>query len=209
MILGACMQEPTTPLGFDHINDNRRVDEDFWSTNLMSRSESRRSKTPTPRTRPLSRHGSRRCTTPTPTSLSRSSSRKSATEIAASSLKRIVSRRSSSSAASLSRNTSKLDISEPELLPNFPTSPTDDFVIKSSRETGHIHAVSLSSNLSRRSTTPIIFSQTTVRRKPPEVQKKLHCTLEELCFGTVKKIKVTRDVIKHPGYVFCCYGCCN
>ncbi|KAG5022846.1 hypothetical protein JHK85_019188 [Glycine max] len=38
----------------------------------LSRAASRRSKTPTLKSRPMSRHGSRRCTTPT--SLSRSSS---------------------------------------------------------------------------------------------------------------------------------------
>ncbi|KAK2393084.1 hypothetical protein P8452_15163 [Trifolium repens] len=204
-------EEPTTPLGFDH-NENRRVDEDIWSPKLMSRSESRRSKTPNPRsesrrsktpnprTRPLSRNESRRCKTPT--SLSRSNSRKSATEIAASSLKRIMSRRSSSSASLSSRDDIKLDISEPELLPNCAASPVQDFVIRNLREKEHHdHKVSLSSNLSRRSTTPIIFSQTTTRRKPPEVEKKLEFTLEELCFGCVKKIKVTRDAIKHPGVI--------
>lgn len=174
------------------------MDEDIWSPKLITRIESRRSKTPNPRTRPLSRQGSRRCTTPT--SLSRSTSRKGAAEMA-SSLKRIMSRRSSSS-TSISRNSSKFDISEPELLPNCASSPANDFVIRNPREKEHFHSVSLSSNLNRRSTTPIIFSQTTVRRKPPVVEKNLQFTLEELCFGCVKKIKVTRDAIKHPGYVF-------
>jgi DnaJ family protein B protein 13 len=117
-----------------------------------------------------------------------------------------MSRRSSSSASLSSRDDIKLDISEPELLPNCAASPVQDFVIRNLREKEHHdHKVSLSSNLSRRSTTPIIFSQTTTRRKPPEVEKKLEFTLEELCFGCVKKIKVTRDAIKHPGYVcvFC------
>ncbi|MCH96236.1 DnaJ-like subfamily B member 13-like, partial [Trifolium medium] len=112
-----------------------------------------------------------------------------------------MSRRSSSS-ASLSRDDIKLEISEPELLPKFAASPVQDFVIRSLREKEHHdHKVSLSSNLSRRSTTPIIFSQTTTRRKPPEVEKTLEFTLEELCFGCVKKIKVTRDAIKHPGVI--------
>ncbi|TKY71355.1 DnaJ-like subfamily B member 13 [Spatholobus suberectus] len=189
-------EEPITPSRFE-LNENKRVDEDIWSPKFLSRAASRRSKTPTPRSRPMSRHGSRRCTTPT--SLSRSSSsRRSAAEIAASSLKRIMSRRFPS--ASLSRNLSRLDISEPELS-NPAASPTKDAGIKSPRGTEHIPAVSLSSNLSRRSTTPIIFSQTTARRKPPEVERNLHCTLENLCFGCIKKIKVTRDVIKHPGVI--------
>ncbi|CAL5183103.1 unnamed protein product [Lathyrus oleraceus] len=179
------IEEPTSSALFFDLNEKKRADADIWSPKIVARCESRRSKTPNPRTRPLSRHGSRRCTTPM--SLTRSESRRSATEIATSSLKRIMSRRNS-----------KMDISEPELLPNSATSPKDDFTSRSSKQNDRIHPVSLSNNPSRRSTTPIIFSQTTTRRKPPEVEKKLEFSLEELCFGCVKKIKVTRDVIKHP-----------
>ncbi|GAA0141221.1 chaperone [Lithospermum erythrorhizon] len=48
---------------------------------------------------------------------------------------------------------------------------------------------------------PIIYSHSTstVRRKPPPIEKNLACTLEELCFGGVKKIKITRDVISNLG----------
>ncbi|XP_020221141.1 protein psi1 [Cajanus cajan] len=219
--------EETSP-GFEY-NDNKRVDEDIWSRKFLSKAASRRSKTPTPKSRPLSRHGSRRCTTPT--SLSRSISRKSAAEIAASSIKRIMSRRSSSTSFPRSM---RLDISEPELcnpagsptigagirgsstfsrnmrsetsepeLCNPSGSPTKGAGagIRSAKEREHVPPVSLSSNLSRRATTPIIFSQTTARRKPPEVERVLHCTLENLCFGCIKKIKLTRDVIKHPGVI--------
>ncbi|XVF01140.1 hypothetical protein REPUB_Repub04eG0062900 [Reevesia pubescens] len=59
-------------------------------------------------------------------------------------------------------------------------------------------------NISRntsRSTTPIIFSQSTGRRKPPPVEKKLDCTLEELCHGGIKKIKVVKDVISDEGII--------
>lgn len=59
--------------------------------------------------------------------------------------------------------------------------------------------VSLSRIMSRR--TPIIFSQTTARRKAQPIEKKLECTLEELCLGCVKKVKITRDVISNEGYV--------
>ncbi|KAG5016095.1 hypothetical protein JHK82_021770 [Glycine max] len=192
-------EEPTTPPRFEE-SDNKRVDQDNWSPKLFSRAASRRSKTPTPKSRPMSRHGSRRCTTPT--SLSRSSSssgRRSATEIAASSLKRIMSKRVSP--PSLSSN--KLDISEPELT-NHVASPTKDAdagAKTTTRKTQHIPAVSLSSNMSCRSTTPIIFSQTTTRRKPPQVERTLYCTLENLCFGCKKNIKVTRDAIKFPGVI--------
>ncbi|XP_059650131.1 uncharacterized protein LOC132295883 [Cornus florida] len=47
----------------------------------------------------------------------------------------------------------------------------------------------------RNNTTPIIFSQSAARKKPPPIEKRLECTLEELCHGCVKKIKITRDVI--------------
>ncbi|KAL0384579.1 UNVERIFIED_CONTAM: DnaJsubfamily B member 5 [Sesamum radiatum] len=54
---------------------------------------------------------------------------------------------------------------------------------------------------SRRCTTPIFFSQSAVRKKPPPVEKKLECTLEELCHGCVKKIKITRDAISSSGLI--------
>lgn len=60
---------------------------------------------------------------------------------------------------------------------------------------------SLSRDTSRRGATPIIFSQSAARRKPPPVEMKLECTLEELCQGCFKKIKITRDVITNTGFV--------
>lgn len=64
---------------------------------------------------------------------------------------------------------------------------------------------SLSRNMSKRSTTPIFFSQSTARRKPSPVERKLGCTLEELLQGSVRKIKVTRDVITDTGFVIFLY----
>ncbi|QCD76458.1 DnaJ-like protein subfamily B member 4 [Vigna unguiculata] len=186
---------PTTPTESERFV-NKRADEDIWSPKFLSRAASSRlSKTPTPKSRPMSRNGSRR-SCKTPSSLSRNSSRKSAAEIASSSIKKMMSKRGSS--ASLSRNKTTLDISEPELT-NHTSSPGNDAGTKGSSE--HISGISLSSNLSHRSTTPIIFSQTTSRRKPPDVETKLHCTLEDLCFGCKKKIRITRDVIKDPGVI--------
>lgn len=49
------------------------------------------------------------------------------------------------------------------------------------------------------SSTPIIFSQSTAKRKPPPTEKKLECTLEDLCFGCIKKIKIKRDAISDTG----------
>lgn len=49
---------------------------------------------------------------------------------------------------------------------------------------------------------PIIYSQSrAARRKPPPIEKRLECTLEELCHGCGKKIKITRDAISDSGYV--------
>lgn len=48
-----------------------------------------------------------------------------------------------------------------------------------------------------------MFSQSTARKKPPPVEKKLEFTLEELCHGCVKKIKISRDVINNAGFVTC------
>ncbi|PRQ26586.1 putative chaperone DnaJ [Rosa chinensis] len=56
----------------------------------------------------------------------------------------------------------------------------------------------LSNCESRRSTT-IMFSQSSGMLKPPAIEKQLECTLEELCFGCNKKMKVTRVVVKDTG----------
>ncbi|ESQ35749.1 hypothetical protein EUTSA_v10007652mg [Eutrema salsugineum] len=60
---------------------------------------------------------------------------------------------------------------------------------------------SMGKSISRRSTTPIVFSQSTPPKKPPAVEKKLECTLEELCHGGVKNIKITRDIISDEGLI--------
>ncbi|KAJ4867614.1 HSP40/DnaJ peptide-binding protein [Raphanus sativus] len=60
---------------------------------------------------------------------------------------------------------------------------------------------SMGKSVSRRSTTPIVFSQSTQPKKPPAVEKKLECTLEELCHGGVKNIKITRDIITDEGLI--------
>ncbi|KAK1301063.1 hypothetical protein QJS10_CPB13g00676 [Acorus calamus] len=43
------------------------------------------------------------------------------------------------------------------------------------------------------------FSYTILRKKPPPIEKRLDCSLEELCFGCVKKIMITRDVVSTNG----------
>ncbi|KAF8008769.1 hypothetical protein BT93_K2430 [Corymbia citriodora subsp. variegata] len=56
------------------------------------------------------------------------------------------------------------------------------------------------SSLSR-SSTPIMFSNSTGMLKPPAIERTLQCTLEELCYGCMKKIKVTRDVLTNTGQI--------
>ena len=38
-----------------------------------------------------------------------------------------------------------------------------------------------------------------LRRKPPPEERKLECTLEELCRGCIKEIKFTREVVGKKG----------
>ncbi|GFP89822.1 Dnaj homolog subfamily b member 13 [Phtheirospermum japonicum] len=52
---------------------------------------------------------------------------------------------------------------------------------------------SLSRSVSR--TGPIIYSNSNGLIKPHANEEPLDCTLEELCFGCIKKIKITRDAI--------------
>ncbi|KAL3737333.1 hypothetical protein ACJRO7_026151 [Eucalyptus globulus] len=60
---------------------------------------------------------------------------------------------------------------------------------------------SLSRSSSRMSSTPIMFSNSTGMLKPPAIERTLQCTLEELCYGCMKKIKVTRDVLTNTGQI--------
>ncbi|XP_048135132.1 dnaJ protein homolog 1-like [Rhodamnia argentea] len=125
---------------------NRSVDDSFFfRRSLLSKSLSRRSKTPTPS---LSRMGSRINTTS-----------------------------SSSDFSTLLRSMSKKAGSEAEA------------------------PAILSRNMSRKGSTPIVFSHTAARRKPAPIDKKLECTLEELFLGSVKKVKIKRDVISDTGII--------
>ncbi|XP_061359960.1 uncharacterized protein LOC133304006 [Gastrolobium bilobum] len=54
----------------------------------------------------------------------------------------------------------------------------------------HLH----SRNGSRRNSTTIMYSNSSGVLKPPPIEKYLECTLEELCYGCKKEIKITRDV---------------
>ncbi|KAJ8563622.1 hypothetical protein K7X08_032074 [Anisodus acutangulus] len=58
---------------------------------------------------------------------------------------------------------------------------------------------SFSRNASRRSSTPIMFSNSTGLVKPPPTEKTLECTLEELCFGLTEEEEVLTIKVK-PGW---------
>ncbi|KAL3845516.1 hypothetical protein ACJIZ3_002919 [Penstemon smallii] len=60
---------------------------------------------------------------------------------------------------------------------------------------------SLSRCTSRKGSTPIMYSNSNGLIKPPPMEQQLDCTLEELCFGCTKKIKIARDAITENGLV--------
>ncbi|KAI9103643.1 hypothetical protein K1719_023266 [Acacia pycnantha] len=152
---------------------------------FLNKTASKRSKTPTPSTNHLSRHPSRKCITPTPFSRNASIRTSSNSDIGASTLSRIMSRRRASGSTTTSTTASD--------------SPSGQMM--NSKCISEPQTPKLRSTSNGRSTTPIIFSQSIVRRKPSPVEMKLECSLEDLCFGSVKKIKITKDVIKHPGII--------
>ncbi|XP_050378423.1 uncharacterized protein LOC126795683 [Argentina anserina] len=219
---------PSTPLG-GGLNHTHSIDDSLLSRRTFSRNKSsRRCKTPTPRS--FSRSMSR-STTPSSrrnpsesdilASITRNLSREA--EIAAS-ISRNISRNMSSNAgrnlsrtmsqnnAATRRHPSESDLPSPSPAspPSASPTPASPSPAASPSTTRSPHTsktcetdptTPLSRTPSRRSTTPIVFSQTTARRKPPPVEKTLEFTLEELCHGCVKKIKITRDVINHVGII--------
>ncbi|KAK8706635.1 hypothetical protein V6N13_050190 [Hibiscus sabdariffa] len=162
--------------------DSLSADETVFSRQFSGhlKSPSGRSHTPTPGPTYLSKSSSRSSSSPLKPSLLRSFSRTSRTEDEMSQLQqeKQQSKRSASAsrAATLSRSTSRKGTSEKEK-PNFSTSTN------------------------RRSTTPLVFSQSITRRKPLPIEKALKCTLEELCFGAVKKINIVKDVLSDEGII--------
>lgn len=58
------------------------------------------------------------------------------------------------------------------------------------------------SGRSSSSSTPIMFSNSSGILKPQPIEKKLECTLEELCYGCKRKIKITRDIVTNTGLVY-------
>ncbi|KAL2513153.1 HSP40/DnaJ peptide-binding protein [Abeliophyllum distichum] len=53
----------------------------------------------------------------------------------------------------------------------------------------------------RKGSTPIMYSNSNGLIKPPSIEQQLECTLEELCFGCIKKIKIIRDAVTYNGQI--------
>ncbi|XP_057795732.1 uncharacterized protein LOC131011864 [Salvia miltiorrhiza] len=58
-----------------------------------------------------------------------------------------------------------------------------------------------SRSTSRGIAAPIIFSNSSGLIKPAAMEKQLECTLEELCFGCIKKVAIKRDAVKGNGQI--------
>ncbi|KAF5743779.1 dnaJ subfamily B member 4 [Tripterygium wilfordii] len=179
-------EDPTTTAGA-HSHHESVDDIGFFSrrSSFHSRTTSRRSPTPTPTGSYLSRCQSKSSST-TP--------RMQSTPTAPTSTIKFPTTPTSSAPESSTKR-------PPESLSKSTTRST------SRKSASEIPSV-LSRNASRWSTTPIIFSQSpprlyslnrTARRKLPPVERTFECTLEDLCFGCVKRINITRDVIMDPG----------
>lgn len=82
---------------------------------------------------------------------------------------------------------------------DFMPTPSSCYSSGSFRMNPHIQSTNASG---RRSGTPIMYSSSSGMLKPPPIEKKLECTLEELCYGCKKKVKITRDVLTDTGCVF-------
>ncbi|KAI3672790.1 hypothetical protein L6452_38890 [Arctium lappa] len=65
----------------------------------------------------------------------------------------------------------------------------------------HAGHVDRSSSVSRRHSSTIVYSNANGLRKPPDMVKRLECTLEELCFGCIKNVRIKRDVLTNDGQI--------
>lgn len=84
-----------------------------------------------------------------------------------------------------------------------PPSPLPSPILSPIRSPGPGAAMerSTSRSISRQGTVPIMFSSSNGLLKPQAIERTLDCSLEELCFGSVKKISVARDVINDIGFL--------
>ena len=85
-----------------------------------------------------------------------------------------------------------------ESLHEFKAIPT---LSNSSRNVRMSHRMHSRNGSIRKSGTPIMYSNSSGILKLPPIEKILECTLEELCFGCLKIITITRDIFTNTGGV--------
>ncbi|CAN0893424.1 DnaJ homolog subfamily B member 13 [Linum grandiflorum] len=186
----------TTPNGFF----KQKTKEDFLRTitSPLSRITSKRSPSPSPRTSSSSS-----------SFLSKSATKRSVSPLSTFVHKCITGRKTSSSISTAdpdqyhhSPATAPSTLSRNNTTNTNTSTSTNKAASSLTRDVSQRSNAVFSRNPSERSTTPIMFSNSTGRKvKPPPVQKNLDCTLEELFYGCTKKVKVTRDVLTDRGQI--------
>ncbi|KDP38849.1 hypothetical protein JCGZ_05006 [Jatropha curcas] len=147
-----------------------------------------KSRTPSPTPADLSQSASRRSISPAPeTSRSKSTGKRRTPETKFASLAK--SRPPSPTPADLSQSASRRRIS--------PAPDTSRSKSTSRRCTPETKISSPAKSPTLKGSAPIVYSQSTARRTPPPIEKKLECSLEELCRGCIKKVKITRSFLRN------------
>ncbi|KAL4565831.1 hypothetical protein LXL04_029937 [Taraxacum kok-saghyz] len=67
--------------------------------------------------------------------------------------------------------------------------------------TGFLPRGSLYYDRPLRNSSTILYSDANGLRKPPNIVKRLECTLEDLCFGCIKKVTIKRDVLTNDAQI--------
>lgn len=183
----------------------KSVDDSYFSrpSPLLAKCPTRRSHTPSARSSYLSNSTSRHVPSPTTSFLSRTISRKSRslTETEDSSRKGTT---SESTEGSSRRGRTLSEAGEGSNRRARTPETTESRSKSTSRRGTTLSETDQNPNISRSGSrrSPIIFSQTTAaRRKPPPEERKLSCTLEELCHGSVKNITIKRQIVSDDGFV--------
>ncbi|KAJ4717291.1 DnaJ protein [Melia azedarach] len=183
----------------------KSVDDSYFSrpSPLLAKCPTRRSHTPSARSSYLSNSTSRHVPSPTTSFLSRTVSRKSRslTETEDSSRKGTT---SESTEGSSRRGRTLSEAGEGSNRRARTPETTESRSKSTSRRGTTLSETDQNPNISRSGSrrSPIIFSQTTAaRRKPPPEERKLSCTLEELCHGSVKNITIKRQIVSDDGTI--------
>ncbi|XP_076951150.1 uncharacterized protein LOC143624340 [Bidens hawaiensis] len=79
--------------------------------------------------------------------------------------------------------------------------PVNSLLRSFSRKNMESNSFHTAPSFSKRSNSTIIYTNANGLRKPPDMVKRLECTLEELCFGCIKKVNIRRDVLTSEGQI--------